>query len=92
MSLKIGGSVPMQGVSRYNNVQKPASKPAAGVDGMDKVDISASSRSFSTALRAVKDAPEVRMDKVKELQAQIQNGTYKVDSKALAEKILSEVK
>lgn len=81
----------MQGVSRYANVQKAAPKPAAVETQTDKVDVSASSRSFETALQAVKDAPEVRMDRVQELQEQINNGSYKVDARAVAEKILSEI-
>ncbi len=92
MNLKIGGSVPMSGVSRYNNVQKAVSKQAVTIEGADKLDISQSSRSFETALRAVKDAPEIRTDKVRELQESINNGTYRVDARVLADKMLSEVK
>lgn len=92
MNFKVGGSVPMPGVSRYKNVQKAEPKPAVRPEETDKVDVSESARSFSAALRAVKEVPEMRMDKVKELQDRIQNGDYQVNSRELAEKILSEVK
>lgn len=82
----------MAGVSRYNNVQKAAPSQAVASEGTDKVDISASSRSFAIAMKAVQEAPEIRTDRVKELQESIKNGTYKVDARTLADKILSEIK
>lgn len=41
------------------------------------------------ALAIAKNAPDVRADRVAELKAAIANGTYKTDSKAIAEKMIS---
>lgn len=43
---------------------------------------------FAEALQTAKNAPNVRPDRVAELKASIKNGTYKVDSHAVAEKML----
>lgn len=58
----------------------------------DKVEISEEARLFQLAMKALKDVPDVREDKVSELKQQIESGTYKPSSKAVAGKILNQVK
>ena len=55
-----------------------------------KVNISEAIRDFSRAKKAVDAAPEIdNSEKVAQLKSQIQNGTYKIDYDALADKLLS---
>jgi negative regulator of flagellin synthesis FlgM len=55
-----------------------------------KVNISEAIRDFSRAKKAVDASPEIdNSEKVAQLKSQIQNGTYKIDYDALADKLLS---
>lgn len=55
-----------------------------------KVNISEAIKDFSRIKKAVDTAPEQRdnSEKIAQLKSQIQNGTYKVDYDALADKVL----
>ena len=54
----------------------------------DKVEISQAGKDIQIAKKAVKDAPDIREDKVAEIKAAIKNGTYKVSDESFAEKLL----
>jgi flagellar biosynthesis anti-sigma factor FlgM len=70
---------------KYSDEQKiNASKPAA----KDDIVLSESGKIFNQALRAVKDQPEIRVEKVRELSAQVKAGKYQVSDDALAEAIM----
>lgn len=56
----------------------------------DQLNISSAGRDFQIAMDEIKNQPEIRTDKVEELKKQIETGTYKVDSKAIAEKMMSD--
>ena len=57
----------------------------------DAVTISAGARSISAATQAVSDAPDVREDRVSALKAAIAAGTYSVDSRRLASKLVTSL-
>lgn len=73
-----------------NSVGAVASTPTVARQP-DAVSISDSARSMVAARKAVGDAPEVRADKVSAIKASIADGTYSIDSRRLAAKILSHV-
>lgn len=54
----------------------------------DRVSVSPQARLFTEAYTAASNAPEVRQDKVNALKERIANGTYQVDSRKIAEKLL----
>lgn len=64
-------------------VENTASSPSP-----EKVSWSADAHIATEGLAQAKAAPDVRQDKVAALKAAIQKGTYQVDSKAVAEKML----
>lgn len=45
---------------------------------------------FTEALAAAHNAPDVREDKIEAIRAQIANGTYEIDTRRLAEKLIRE--
>lgn len=45
---------------------------------------------FTEALAAAHNAPDVRQDRIEAIRAQIANGTYEIDIKRLAEKLIRE--
>lgn len=56
----------------------------------EKVSISNRARDVAKAKELASSAPDVNDAKVAELKAAIQNGTYKVDSKKVADKMVDE--
>ena len=92
MNFKIGGSNPMPGISNYNSIQKAAPTRTVSSPDTDKIDISASARSFDIAFQAVKSSPDVRMDKVAAIQEAVKTGNYSIDTQAAADKIIAEAK
>ncbi len=54
------------------------------------VEISDDARLMNKASELVSATPDVRRDKVDALKASIQNGSYRVDSGAIADRILEE--
>ncbi|MBF0343039.1 MAG: flagellar biosynthesis anti-sigma factor FlgM [Nitrospirae bacterium] len=57
----------------------------------DKVNLSPRARDFEELKKAIDQLPEVREDKIKVLKESIENGTYSIDSKAIAAKMLQEI-
>lgn len=55
----------------------------------DRLEFSQTAKSYQTAKTAVRQAPDVRMDKVAEIKAQMAAGTYNISSEMIADKILS---
>ena len=75
------------GVQKTYNTQK-ANKTASM--GSDQLSISQTGYSYQTAKAAVSEASDVREDKVAQLKAQIQNGTYSVSPDDFASKLLEK--
>ena len=55
-----------------------------------RVDISSASVEYSKAAEKMENVPRERSDKVAKLKLMVQNDTYNVDSKKIAEKILED--
>ena len=75
------------GVQKTYNTQK-ANKTASM--GSDQLSISQTAYSYQAAKKAVSEASDVREDKVAELKAKIQNGTYSVNPDDFASKLLEK--
>jgi len=56
----------------------------------DKLEISSFGKEMQIAKQAVKNAPDVRMERVEQLKSQIQNGTYDVDASSFADMLLQK--
>ena len=54
----------------------------------DGTTLSSAAQELLKARRAVQDAPDVRADLVAELRRQVQAGTYKVDAREIARRLL----
>ncbi len=65
---------------------EPGSKPTRSAD---KVDISPSAGRLNETSNTLKGPAEIRSDKVAQVKAQIEAGTYQVSGKAVAEKMLT---
>lgn len=58
--------------------------------GSDKLEISSMGKDLQVAKQAVKDAPDVRMEKIADIKARMEQGTYYVSAEELADKLLAE--
>ena len=77
----------LYGAQKAYNTQK--TNKAASM-GSDQLSISQTAYSYQTAKAAVSGASDVREDKVAELKAKIQNGTYSVNPDDFASKLLEK--
>ncbi len=55
-----------------------------------QVEISSTSVEFSKAAEKMEEVPPERAEKIEQLKMAVQNGTYNVDSKKIAEKVVED--
>lgn len=72
--------------SKTANKQKSSGAAA----GRDNVTISQAGYDYQIVKKAVADTPDVREDKVAQLKAKIESGSYKVDAGDFASKLLEK--
>lgn len=72
-------------------VSKSAQPPASPAQKKDEVILSSQAQEFSQVLQTVRNLPAVREDKVKELAEKVASGTYKVDSKDIADQMIGRM-
>jgi negative regulator of flagellin synthesis FlgM len=77
-----------QKIARQEGKEEIARKGKA--QPMDRIDISQKAKEIMRLKAAINELPEVREDKVKALKDQIQAGTYSIDARKIAEKMLGE--
>jgi len=75
---------------QLNQTKKTKSAYGAAAYGKDEVSISRKGKDFQIAKQAVANASDVREDKVAELKAKINAGTYQVDAGDFASKLLEK--
>ena len=92
-----------QGVNRTaqsaQNVPKPANNveakdsaaPVRSTGPTDRVNISSRSKEIADITSAINELPDIRTDKVQEIQKSVEAGTYSVDSSKVANKILKSI-
>ena len=73
--------------ARRNNISVPRSA-GSNRGGTDSIDISTEGNDFNYARNAVRNAPDVREDRVNQIQSQLANGTYSVSTNDVAASIL----
>lgn len=75
-------------VSRiYQTGNKPSVTKKGAAKGTDKVEISQFGKDYQVAKQAVAAAPDVREDKVADMKARIEAGTYDVSAADFAAKL-----
>lgn len=89
--MKIGSVPRASQTNPYAEVARKNQVSRASFHGADKVEFSQNARQFKTLLQEANNTPDVRMDRVEALRAQIGAGTYKVDSRAVAEKLIENL-
>lgn len=70
-----------------SSVKKVTSKDAK-ITTKDHLKISETAKYFQLAYKAAKDAPDIRTEKVEDIKARMDSGTYNISAEAVAEKML----
>lgn len=70
---------------------KGAGKAGGRHDGKDTIELSDASKKIKEYAEVVKTMESSNLEKVEEIKTKLASGTYKVSSKELAERILSEI-
>ena len=70
---------------KYSQV---ASQGAAS--GAEKVAVSEVGKSMHAAIAVIRETPDVRAEKVDRLKKEVESGTYQVNSRKVADKIIQE--
>lgn len=90
--MKISGSIPVSGVSgAYRDTMRATATQQKGTFGTDKLELSDSAKSFALALKAAKDVPDVRLNIVADIKKNIEAGTYKADSRQIADSMIKKL-
>lgn len=76
-----------QKIDTYQEQQKSAETVQS--TGEDRVTISTLSRQLNQIAKVVEEDEAQRRDRVAQLKEQVENGTYKVDSQAVARSLIS---
>ena len=74
----------------YGVNQKMKTSSASKVYSADKVEISSFGHDLQVAKKAVTESPDVRADRVAEIKAKMQNGTYEIDMDSFADVLLKK--
>lgn len=77
----------LYGVQNSYNAQK---NDNAAQSGSDELSISQTAYDYQTAKAAVSESSDVREDRIADLKARIQSGTYSVSPEKLADKLLEK--
>jgi negative regulator of flagellin synthesis FlgM len=90
--MKIWGGIPkILGVyDKQKNVGK-VDKTSGVSNKKDVLSISNQAKDFQTVMKAIKDIPDIRQDKVKELSEKYDSGTYNVSGNDVADKVLKSM-
>jgi len=91
--MKVTGENKMNVTKIYNdNKPKAVPKKEVAEKKYDKIEISREGMEIAKYVSMAKNAPDIRIQKVNEIKSKLQNGTYKISSEAIAEKILEAIK
>lgn len=74
----------------YNNQGVSATKTVEKVNSKDEVDLSSQAKDFASVKKMLTNIPDVRNEKVQQIKRAMEEGTYDVSSKEVAQKILSQ--
>lgn len=95
MKITDKGNTPISVIQQYQKNEDPKAavdKTTSQVETNpeEKVSISNESRDAVMMRGIINNLPDIREDKVQELKARIENGTYEVKSEDIARKIVAE--
>ncbi len=90
--MKIWGDVPkVSGVYGKQKSVGMIEQASAVKRKKDVLSISTQAKDYQAAIKAVKETPDVRQDKVNEIQKKYESGTYDVKGREILEKVARSI-
>jgi len=97
--MKIQGNNQIEGKDLYGKVNDLNKKEQVGKSSVtestsgerDKISLSGKAQEINELKQLIHDLPDIRTDKVDQLQKVIDTGSYHIDSYKVAEKMLEEI-
>ena len=90
--MKIWGEIPrILGVYDKNKNVGKVDKSSGVASKKDVVSISNQAKDYQTIMKALRDIPDVRQDRVNELMQKFESGSYDVSGKDIADSIIKSV-
>jgi len=96
--MKIQGNRPPEKQDITSQVQNVGKQGQAGGKGSveqvskaDRVDLSGKAKEMAELRNVIDQLPEIRTDKVQSIEKAINDGTYKIDAKKIANKMVDEL-
>ncbi|MBI5427241.1 MAG: flagellar biosynthesis anti-sigma factor FlgM [Nitrospinae bacterium] len=83
---KVGGKPP----AKSDSGVAPSAK-SGGTGSSEQIALSSRAKDIQRAHEAVRSAPDIRVDKVNQIKQKIADGTYRIESKDVADKVLKEI-
>ncbi|MBI4793363.1 MAG: flagellar biosynthesis anti-sigma factor FlgM [Deltaproteobacteria bacterium] len=68
-----------------------AGAASAGPSAADKVDLSSTSRDVQKMKEILEQTPPMRMEMIESLKKQIDEGTYRIDARDIADKMMADL-
>jgi len=88
--MKVNNTDKVMGIY-LNNMNNQVREKKVNHTKKDKISISEEAKDFQFALELIKKLPDTRAEKVERLKREVQAGTYNVDGKKIAEKMLESI-
>jgi negative regulator of flagellin synthesis FlgM len=96
--MKVYGNKPPEkqdALAKAQKVGKADQTPEKGlvekINPVDRVDLSGKAKGMAEMLNTINQLPEIRADKVAEIQKSVNDGTYRVDPNKVASKMIDEL-
>jgi negative regulator of flagellin synthesis FlgM len=77
-------------VQDKDKAEKTAEQPEKQTAKADTVVLSDTAKQLQEAQKQLESIPDVREDKVAQIKAQIENGTYEINEEKIADKMLTD--
>ena len=78
-------------VAGKKSAKTDATSAPSGTQGTENIALSSKAKDIQKTHEAIKNSPDIRVDKVERVKTEIAEGRFHVDSKKLAGKILKDV-
>ncbi len=90
--MKIWGDIPkVSGVYGNTNKVEKTSRTGETVSKKDELTLSVAAKDFGAVLKAVRQVPDIREDKVQAVAQKIEEGQYSVPSREISSKIVDSI-
>jgi negative regulator of flagellin synthesis FlgM len=87
--MRIPGEGPrISGIYNKNNVKKYGKSSSVNGVKKDEVSISNKAKDFQSVMKALKDVPDIRKDKLEDISKKMESGNFNVSGQQIMDKLM----